>query len=79
VNKHQKKAIKKAVKEYGTITPCSHKESLDDCFSEHRGELHLWFNVGTGTTRTTCVRLPDSARPGRTEPSTDTPERESHA
>ncbi len=36
--------IERARKTYGKITPCGHKATLDECFTEAQGKLILWFN-----------------------------------
>lgn len=44
--------IDQARKQYGEISPCSGKESLEDCFSEEdRYGLFFWFNTDDGSTR----------------------------
>lgn len=44
--------LKKEAKDrHGKITPSGNRKSLDECFTEHGGELYLWFNVEDKSTK----------------------------
>ncbi|MBD3319703.1 MAG: hypothetical protein GF350_01250 [Chitinivibrionales bacterium] len=45
------RAIRKAVKLHGPITPCSGRDSLSDCFTTEINGLYLWFNCKDNSTR----------------------------
>ena len=42
--------IDNAKKLYGTISPCSTKPSLNECFTKEDNELLFWFNSVDGST-----------------------------
>ena len=46
----QKEMLDKARERWGVITFPGRKESWDDCFTEYKGVMILWFNVLGGST-----------------------------
>jgi hypothetical protein len=45
------KLIEIAEKKYGTIYPCSNKETLQECISiEHDNKMYFWFNTPDNST-----------------------------
>lgn len=51
MNVIKKKAIKKAMKLHGPISPCSGRQKLSDCFTVEVNGLYLWFNCEDNSTR----------------------------
>jgi hypothetical protein len=52
MNDRKQTLIAKAFETYKVIFPCSHKDTLYDCFTtNHNDQLVLWFNTADGSTR----------------------------
>jgi hypothetical protein len=41
-----------AENKHGKIYPSGHRKKLDDCYTQHEGQLIFWFNLEDQTTRT---------------------------
>ena len=47
----KKDLIDKAFKKFQNIKPCQGKEDFSDSFTEHNGNLILWFNLEDSSTK----------------------------
>ncbi len=50
MNTLKQKMIQRALRKHKKIFPCSNKEELSDCFTEHKGQILFWYNTEDQTT-----------------------------
>ena len=56
--------IQMARERHGSISPCSNKKSLRDCFTVLDNMLVLWFNTSNRSTNTVSCTLDDGNKAG---------------
>lgn len=58
MNRLKQKMIQRALKKHKKIFPCSNKNDLLECFTEHRGQVLFWYNTEDLSTHVLTNRLP---------------------
>jgi len=57
MNDLKQNMIRKAVRRYKNIAPCSPRRSLDDCFTVEENKLYFWFNTEDHSTHVLSVEM----------------------